>query len=372
MKYHPKSIISAILILSILICLASCSANNEYYASNNSHGTHDDVSKQSDTSSNTAKDDTAIWIKNFYTNNFNEPTGKWYLQASFEGSFNNSAVTNEKLTVSAILDSDSFSLQLYEYNRNLVKNSASKKQYYNITVKHSNGDKEMYRGSIASGDSRLLIEGVLFDETVMGNTIDRVLRMLSDSKISLYIEERDRTINNYLVELNTEGLLSNYYVLLGETKPSGLRFELNDDKTTYSVTGLGDIDSSIIEIPSVYNEKPVTVVESGAFAGYKKLEKILISESVIEIKYGAFQYCTSLTEVETSNGLSVIGSKAFYQCWALSEVTLPATVEKIGWSAFSGNHHDVTVFYRGSEAEWNRIEIDDYNTALTQIIFNAK
>lgn len=372
MKYHHNSIIAAILILSMLICLTSCSATNEYYTSNNSHGTHDDVSKQSDTSSNTAKEDTDFWTKNYYTNNFNEPTGKWYLQASFEGSFNNSVVTNEKLTVSAILDSNSFSLQLYEYNRNLVKNSASKKQYYNVTVKHSNGEKEMYRGSISPGDNRLFFDGTLFDETVMGNTIDRVLRMLTDSKISLYIEERDRTINNYLVELNTKGLLSYYYDILGEKEPSGLRFALNDDKTAYSVIGLGVIDSTIIEIPPVYNGKPVTIVENGAFAGYKKLEKIVISESVIEIKDGAFQYCTALSKVEASDGLSIIGSKAFYQCWALSEVTLPNTVEKIGWSAFSGNHHDVTVFYRGSESEWNKIEIDDYNTALRQIVFNSK
>ncbi|MDE5798861.1 MAG: leucine-rich repeat domain-containing protein, partial [Treponemataceae bacterium] len=46
----------------------------------------------------------------------------------------------------------------------------------------------------------------------------------------------------------------------------------------------------------------------------------------------------------------------FYECGNLTSVTIPASVERIGSSAFSGYNNLNTVTYGGTKEEWERIE----------------
>ena len=53
-------------------------------------------------------------------------------------------------------------------------------------------------------------------------------------------------------------------------------------------------------------------------------------------------------------------------------VTIPSTVKTIGGSAFDGCRGLTTVYYTGTEEQWNSISIGKYNTYLTnaEIIYN--
>ena len=68
-----------------------------------------------------------------------------------------------------------------------------------------------------------------------------------------------------------------------------------------------------------------------------------------------------------------IGESAFSQCVRLTNVTIPASVTKIGDSAFQGCTAIKTVRYAGGAAKWDAMEIGSKNTGLTgaEILFDA-
>ncbi len=106
-------------------------------------------------------------------------------------------------------------------------------------------------------------------------------------------------------------------------------------------------------------------------------EDIIIPHTVKTISSGAFYECkfNGKRIVFPENGqLEVIGSSAFSDV-RLYERTLfiPSSVKTIGSSAFSwytanaSNKHIETIYYGGSEEQWNLIDIDENN----KDIFNA-
>ena len=108
----------------------------------------------------------------------------------------------------------------------------------------------------------------------------------------------------------------------------GLEFELNSDKTSYAVVGISCCTDTNVIIPSQYNSLPVT-----------------------RISYQAFNYCNSLTSIVIPDSVTSIGDWAFMDCSNLT-----------------------TVYYTGSEAEWEQIDFGSWNDELlnAEIVFNYK
>lgn len=96
--------------------------------------------------------------------------------------------------------------------------------------------------------------------------------------------------------LNSDGYFDNSYDN-GSGNISMLTFTLSADGRSYAITDADANISGDVTIPSTYNGKPVTTIDSYAFANCRNLTSITIPDSVTSIGDYAFLNCTSLTSI---------------------------------------------------------------------------
>ena len=119
-----------------------------------------------------------------------------------------------------------------------------------------------------------------------------------------------------------------------------------DSDGTLTISGSGNMDGSspwnneesdyTENIYTVIIEPGITNVGSFAFWNCKKLEKIVISNTVKVIEDTAFGSCSNLETITIPNGVEQIDSYAFSDCENLKKVNISSSVNNISTSAFSG------------------------------------
>ncbi len=129
-----------------------------------------------------------------------------------------------------------------------------------------------------------------------------------------------------------------------------------------------------VSLKSITIPDGVTSIGERAFMDCGRLTSITIPDGVTSIGESAFYNCVSLTSIVIPDGVTSIGDYAFFDCYSLTSITISDSVTYIGDLAFSGCESLNTVYYRGSEAEWNEIEIGEWNDELkdAEIVFNYK
>ena len=116
-----------------------------------------------------------------------------------------------------------------------------------------------------------------------------------------------------------------------------------------------------VEIP-----QGITSIQSYAFQNCTQLTKITIPASVTSIGGGAFYGC-ALREVEIPQGITSIRGYAFENCTQLTKITIPVSVTSVGIAAFLDCRALETVYYGGTEAQWEGMHVNNYagyNSAL--------
>ncbi|MBQ6266332.1 MAG: leucine-rich repeat protein [Clostridia bacterium] len=130
----------------------------------------------------------------------------------------------------------------------------------------------------------------------------------------------------------------------------------------------------------------VTSIGNFAFDGCNGLTSVTVCNSVKSIGYYAFSYCTALksitipdsvetigrsafthsalTQVTLPDGLSEIAVGAFSYCAALESITIPGSVTSIGNTAFQTCTGLTDVYFHGTRAEWQTIQIGNNNQPL--------
>ena len=205
----------------------------------------------------------------------------------------------------------------------------------------------------------------------------------------------------------------------GQTNTRYFEFKLLEDDT-YEVDLIEGIYVPLhISLPSIYNGKEVTTVASSAFYGYtitlltipdsittikptafafcRDLTSVDFGDGVVDIESSAFYECTSLTGIEISDSVKTIGPSAFCKCTSLEAVALGKNVTTINSSAFEScenlkiiliqeNLTSIkksafsrcfalqTIYYTGSEENWNAIEKTlnwDFNAGDYKIVYNC-
>ena len=110
-------------------------------------------------------------------------------------------------------------------------------------------------------------------------------------------------------------------------------------------------------LTSVTIPNGVTKIEYDTFCDCTSLTSVTIPNSVTEIGSSAFRNCSSLTNITIPNSVTVIDDGIFAGCTSLTSVTIPNSVTLIKANAFKDCENLTDVYYGGSEADWNAVEI---------------
>ncbi len=108
----------------------------------------------------------------------------------------------------------------------------------------------------------------------------------------------------------------------------------------------------------------VTTIVFCSFAD-SAITSIDIPDSVTSIGDMAFLLCRSLTEVKLSKNITSLTYNTFAGCHSLKTIEIPEGVETIGDGVFDNCPSLTDVYYLGTMAMWNAININDsFNDAL--------
>lgn len=110
----------------------------------------------------------------------------------------------------------------------------------------------------------------------------------------------------------------------------------------------------------------VTVIGEAAFGWCGNLKRVEIPNSVTEIKETAF-IASALKNIEFPDSIISIGKCAFQWCEELEYVILGTGIELIDDCAFTINGKLTNVYYKGSEEQWNDINIIPQNFEKAEI-----
>ncbi len=125
--------------------------------------------------------------------------------------------------------------------------------------------------------------------------------------------------------------------------------DIDYERDFCNIGGAGHcFEDVVIAIPADFNGYRVNDIEPDAFKGLSDLLRVVIYE-----------------EEESLDGLMSIYESAFEDCVNLTVIMLPSTLSKIEKDAFAGCTSLTTVYYNGSEADWQKIEIGSGNECLT-------
>ena len=121
-------------------------------------------------------------------------------------------------------------------------------------------------------------------------------------------------------------------------------------------------------IKSITIASTVESIGDNVFMNCKNLDTVTFNEGVREIGTLAFSNCSGIKSICLPSTLTSLGYGAFENCTSLKTVSIDNNIEKIGVLAFNGCINLDTVYYNGTKAEWDNIEINKGNDSL----YNAK
>lgn len=147
-----------------------------------------------------------VWQMSYYVDEFKNPTNNGYITASVNGVFSNTATTDSKLTAKFIVDSDNFSIKLYEYGSQEVKSAGF--ESYAITILDTDGTKHYIHGLIQKNGDRIEIRG--------DDKVELLKAFQKEGTISFYIEETNRPTTNYLFSVETSNFVDVYNTVCGK------------------------------------------------------------------------------------------------------------------------------------------------------------
>ncbi|MBQ9014944.1 MAG: leucine-rich repeat domain-containing protein [Firmicutes bacterium] len=142
----------------------------------------------------------------------------------------------------------------------------------------------------------------------------------------------------------------------------------NEDFTTeasgeYHWDGIDLIDGTLTVHPGAdldwTNKQPPWEDDNDSSSKTWMIKHVVIEDGVTSIAAGAFEKCHNLADVYVADSVTSIGEGAFAGCTYLREISLPAGLKSVGVSAFDGDYFFKRIYYRGTDAGWKTVSIDN-------------
>ena len=242
---------------------------------------------------------------------------------------------------------------------------------HQIRCRGTMGDDE--HGDIAAFETVTTIE-IISDEDVFFDSISLEGFPATDSE-GLVISDK---VNFYELNLSYLGIDSLSFI--GDREVECIGVSRCDDLEVVDLSVYPDSDFYFHEcanLSGVTLSPTLTSIQYGAFFECSNLKCLSLPSSLEEIMPMAFYGC-GLQTIKLPSSLNEIRDWTFYECRDLESITVPATITSVDYSAFLGCGSLTDVYYAGSEAQWNAIEITNYreydttgNETLKEVFRNA-
>jgi hypothetical protein len=161
------------------------------------------------------------------------------------------------------------------------------------------------------------------------------------------------------IEIKNECVIVADYAFFGQ---GGLRLVIGGDNVKF-VGNSAFKNARFLKEINIFD----TVAEIGENAFYccTKLTEIKFGESLISIGNSAFAFCEGLRFLSFAPGIAEIPERAFESCLSLEEIIIDTSVERIGLNAFRFIPDTAKIYFKGTESQWNEIELNS-NFILNQ------
>ena len=198
-------------------------------------------------------------------------------------------------------------------------------------------------------------------ERLMGRRLNTGRGSLEDGDVYV-LEQRQETASS--VTSDVSGTLKYYLIYYGENKAEtnlGLAFEGKEeleptDPSLFEVSDDGTI--SLKDYDRFYNNQIQWTIENVVIPSEVDGKRVTkIGNQLFNAIYRN-SISNNLKSVIIPNTVVEIGEYAFYDCKALTRIIIPKSVTSIGYSAFDFCTGLKTVYYQGTEEEWEKISID--------------
>ena len=101
------------------------------------------------------------------------------------------------------------------------------------------------------------------------------------------------------------------------------------------------------------------------------LTALVLPDSVQSVSREAFSYNSALETVTLSAGMTTLPALSFRSCTSLREVTIPASITTIASTAFDGCSKLSTIYYGGSQSQWQALVADVDELQDVNVIFGS-
>ena len=126
-----------------------------------------------------------------------------------------------------------------------------------------------------------------------------------------------------------------------------------------SVTTIGEMAfANNFKVEQLRLGSGLKTIGEGAFTTLERLKSLMLPAGVQSIKGEAFSL-SGIKTLSIPEGISVINDGAFRASANLTSVFIPNSVKEIKYAAFRDCDNLTDVYYSGSQAQWEAVEIDN-------------